>query len=227
MKLYLILLFILFSSSVYCKKNTVTVIVKDALTNERCVDCKVSIHEDKDELTVQVDTTGQLQIKCKMNAFIKPIPSKEDYFGIGKTVGKEDEVLTVWIYPNKKLEKEMNLANECDLIKEEEKKDTADSTMKKVLSEAEFKGDINKFLSSAIYYPEISLEYGNQGMVFVELIIEKDGTTTCVKVIRGITEELDAEALRVSRLMEWEPCQYVDGTFCRTKMRFPINFRLN
>lgn len=50
------------------------------------------------------------------------------------------------------------------------------------------------------------MENGIQGKVFVQFVIEKDGSITDVKVSRGVDAPLDKEAVRVVKAMpKWKP----------------------
>ena len=67
---------------------------------------------------------------------------------------------------------------------------------------------------------------GIQGRVMVDFIIEKDGRLTNVKVVKGVSEELDAEAVKViSASPKWKSGR-VDGEKVRTSMTLPVEFRL-
>jgi TonB family protein len=90
--------------------------------------------------------------------------------------------------------------------------------------------DPRKFLKEWVYqylkYPEKALINGTQGRVQVDFIIEKDGSVTNVRVSRGVSEELDAEAVKViSASPKWKPGR-VDGEKVRTSMTIPVEFRL-
>ena len=90
--------------------------------------------------------------------------------------------------------------------------------------------DPRHFLREWVYqylkYPASALENGVQGVVTVEFIIEKDGKVSNVKVLRGVDEVLDAEAVKVvSASPKWKPGKY-DGEKVRTSISIPIEFRL-
>lgn len=57
-----------------------------------------------------------------------------------------------------------------------------------------FPGDINKWLGKNVKYPVIAQENNIQGRVTVQFVIEKDGSITDVKVLRGVDPSLDKEA---------------------------------
>lgn len=94
---------------------------------------------------------------------------------------------------------------------------------------AEFPGGfaaMNRFVVENAKYPEVSLEMGDQGKVYIECIVEKDGSLSEIRVVKGVSEELDKEALRVVKLMpKWIP-EKLNGKPCRARTRFPIIFSL-
>ena len=57
-------------------------------------------------------------------------------------------------------------------------------------------------------------------------IIEKDGRVTEARIAKGVSEELDAEALKVINASpKWKPGR-VAGEKVRTSMTVPVEFRL-
>ena len=90
--------------------------------------------------------------------------------------------------------------------------------------------DPGKFLREWVYpylkYPESAIREGLQGRVTVDFIIEKDGKLTDVRVIKGVCEELDAEAVKVvSASPKWRAGR-VNGNKVRTSMSIPVEFKL-
>ena len=90
--------------------------------------------------------------------------------------------------------------------------------------------DPKSFISQWVYkylkYPESAVRDGVQGTVHVEMVIEKDGKVSEVKVVRSVSEELDAEAIRVvSASPKWTPGK-VDGNKVRSSLTIPVEFRL-
>lgn len=85
---------------------------------------------------------------------------------------------------------------------------------------------MKQFLNDNISYPDIAIEMGDQGRVFVQFVVDKDGTIKDVQIIRGVSKEIDKEAKRVVRSMpKWEPGE-VRGESVPTRCRIPINFQL-
>lgn len=83
-----------------------------------------------------------------------------------------------------------------------------------------------KFIVDNIRYPNEDMELGNQGVVYVEFIVERDGSITNEKVMRGVTKSMNEEALRVVSIMpKWTPGE-VKGKPVRCRSRLPIRFML-
>lgn len=93
----------------------------------------------------------------------------------------------------------------------------------------EFPGGNDKmmeFISSNIKYPEAAQEQGIQGRVFVQFVIEADGSVSEAKILRGIGGGCDEEAVRVVMLMpKWIPGEQ-KGEAVRVMFNIPINFTL-
>ena len=98
-----------------------------------------------------------------------------------------------------------------------------------VEDEPEFPGGVEalyKYLAENIKYPVLAKEKGTQGRVYVTFVVEKDGSVTDAKVLRGVSEEVDAEALRVINAMpKWKPGMQ-QGVPVRVQYNIPIIFKL-
>jgi TonB family protein len=67
---------------------------------------------------------------------------------------------------------------------------------------------------------------GVQGRVMVDFIIGKDGKVSDVRVVKGVSPELDAEAVKVvSASPKWKPGRRA-GEKVRVSMTIPVEFRL-
>lgn len=85
---------------------------------------------------------------------------------------------------------------------------------------------LEKWVYQYLKYPAEAVRDGIQGRVMVDFIIEKDGRVTGVKVVKGVSEELDAEAVKVvSASPKWKPGR-VNGNKVRTSLTIPVEFRL-
>jgi protein TonB len=82
------------------------------------------------------------------------------------------------------------------------------------------------FIQANLRYPENSIENNEQGKVYVYFIIESDGSISNITIARGVSPSIDAEAIRVIKLMpKWNP-GLEKGRPVRTRMMLPVVFKL-
>ena len=87
--------------------------------------------------------------------------------------------------------------------------------------------ELMKFLAENVHYPEAAYKVGKQGRVIVTFIVEADGSVSNAKIVKKVSDELDAEALRVIGTMpKWKPGMQ-NGKAVRVKYTIPITFRLS
>jgi periplasmic protein TonB len=83
-----------------------------------------------------------------------------------------------------------------------------------------------KFLSDYIKYPESARRVGISGRVFVEFVVDKDGSITQARVVKGIGGGCDEEAVRVVNLApKWKPGKQ-RGRAVKVRMTVPVYFKL-
>jgi protein TonB len=82
------------------------------------------------------------------------------------------------------------------------------------------------FIKENLKYPEDAANYSIQGRVIVKFVVEEDGSISDIKVVRGVHPSLDAEAVRVVKLMpKWQPAER-GGKPVRSRFNFPVYFKL-
>lgn len=87
-------------------------------------------------------------------------------------------------------------------------------------------GALMGYLRDNIKYPTVAAENGVQGRVIVGFVVERDGSITDVKILRGVDPSLDREAMRVVKSMpRWNPGKQ-NGSAVRVKYQVPVSFRL-
>ncbi|MCD8318098.1 MAG: energy transducer TonB [Paraprevotella sp.] len=83
-----------------------------------------------------------------------------------------------------------------------------------------------KWLADNIKYPPICVEQGIQGRVYVQFVVNKDGSIVDIKIVRSPDPYLSKEAERVLKLMpKWSPGRQ-RGKPVRVKFSLPVMFRL-
>lgn len=87
--------------------------------------------------------------------------------------------------------------------------------------------ELKKYLEENIVYPTTARKLEITGEVVVEFTVERNGTLTGINIVKGLSTELDQEALRVARNMpSWKPGTK-NGIPVRVTMTMPINFKLH
>ena len=88
-------------------------------------------------------------------------------------------------------------------------------------------GALLKFLATNVRYPESAVKNGIEGRVSCSFVVGKDGAISEAEVIRGVSPELNEEALRVINSMPvWSPGKQ-RGEAVNVKYTVPVTFRLS
>ena len=98
-----------------------------------------------------------------------------------------------------------------------------------VEEQPEFPGGISafyKYVGERIKYPSQARRMGIEGKVFVQFVVDKDGSLTEVQAVKGIGAGCDEEAVRVLRnIPKFRPGKQ-RGRAVKVRMVLPIVFRL-
>jgi TonB family protein len=95
---------------------------------------------------------------------------------------------------------------------------------------ATFRGNgleaFNKYVLENVTYPKEAVQKKMQGKVYVQFVVETDGTVKDAKVLRGVGLILDEEAVRVVKSSPaWTPAKK-DGRNVRQMFTLPVEFAL-
>ena len=92
---------------------------------------------------------------------------------------------------------------------------------------AQFPGgedSLYSFIAKNFRYPSTCANVS--GRVFAQILVEKDGSISNVKILRSLGKDFDDEVLRVIGLMpRWIPAEH-NGTVVRTKYVLPVMFKV-
>ncbi len=92
-----------------------------------------------------------------------------------------------------------------------------------------FKGGVSefyKFVSKNLKYPAQARRIGIEGKVFVQFVVDKNGSLSDIKVVRGIGAGCDEEVLRIVNMCPaWNP-GFQGGSPVRVRMILPVTFKL-
>ncbi len=87
-------------------------------------------------------------------------------------------------------------------------------------------GAFYQFVRKNLKYPSQARRMGIEGKVFVQFVVDKDGTITEVAAIKGIGAGCDEEAIRVLKNHpKWKPGKQ-RGRPVKVRMVIPITFKL-
>lgn len=127
-----------------------------------------------------------------------------------------------------KLEKQENVEI-TQVTVEQEEEEVEDEIFQVVEQDPEFPGGqeaIFKFIQQNLKYPQLAKENNITGRVFVQFVVEKDGTVSNVRAMRDPGGGLGKEAERVVKAMpKWTPGKQ-RGKAVRAYFTLPINFVL-
>ena len=106
----------------------------------------------------------------------------------------------------------------------------ADTVYQTVDEMPEFPGGVEammNYIAENVKYPEDAKDKNQSGRVLLSFVVEKDGHVNDVKVLRGVCESIDNEAVRVVKAMpNWKPGKQA-GKPVRVSYCLPISFKLS
>lgn len=98
-----------------------------------------------------------------------------------------------------------------------------------VQEQPEFRGgekELTHFIQSHLHYPSVDSAKHIQGRVLIRFVVNEKGKVENVKVTQGVSPAIDAEAVRVVRLLpEFLPGKMM-GKPVKVYFNLPITFKL-
>ena len=83
-----------------------------------------------------------------------------------------------------------------------------------------------EWIQQNIEYPQLAVEMGEQGIVYCQFVVNRDGSIEQVRIVRGVSDSLDDEARKIVKKMpKWTPGEQA-GKKVRCRFTLPIHFRL-
>ncbi|MDX2306398.1 MAG: energy transducer TonB [Microscillaceae bacterium] len=83
-----------------------------------------------------------------------------------------------------------------------------------------------EYVSKNLVYPKQAKKLGVEGTVVIEMVVDKDGSLTDFKVLKGIGAGCDEEAIRIIKSSpKWKPGKQ-RGRPVRQRMTVPLRFKL-
>ena len=125
------------------------------------------------------------------------------------------------------LEVEDTDTDENEFIEQEEEEDSDEIFMVVEQMPVFPGGDLGlmKFIQKTTKYPPIAKENDITGKVYVTYVVNKKGKVTSVKVVRGVDKYLDAEAVRVVKLLPYTSAGKQRGKPVKVQYNLPVRFK--
>ena len=115
------------------------------------------------------------------------------------------------------------------VFEEAPEEETSDEIFMVVEDQPEPEGGLQafyNFVSKNMEYPAQARRMGVEGKVFVQFVVDKDGSLTDVKAVKGIGAGCDEEAVEIVKSApKWKPGKQ-RGKAVRVRMIIPITFKL-
>lgn len=86
--------------------------------------------------------------------------------------------------------------------------------------------NMSAYIADNLIYPQAAVENGTSGIVYLSFVVETDGTVNDVKILRGIGDGCEQEALRVVQSMPKWKAGKNHGQPVRVLFNLPVKFRL-
>lgn len=99
-------------------------------------------------------------------------------------------------------------ASECSVAQSDEASEKIYAAAEQMPQFPGGEAALMKYMRNNIKYPVIAIENGIQGNVIVQFVVKKDGTIGTVKIVRGISPELNKEAIRLCKSLP----KFIPGT---------------
>jgi TonB family protein len=87
-----------------------------------------------------------------------------------------------------------------------------------------YKGNLRSFISNQINYPETALLDSIEGIVQVTFSIDTNGVTNNHRLLKSVRYDIDSEALRVAKLLQFETPAMNNKRPIETTFLLPIKF---
>lgn len=194
--------------------------------------CNDQLVDEFEKSTLSQTSDYPAEIKTHMANYLKEHPNAKLTYMEGTSADVQKFVATpeikgrvVYEYQYRGDEKRGVLLT--DVVQFADATQTQDKVYMVVENQPEFPGGydaLRDYMQSNMKYPTEAQQKGEAGTVYVSMIINEDGRLSDAKVLRGVSQSLDAEALRViSSMPNWKPGTQ-DGKAVKVRFNIPVKF---
>lgn len=139
----------------------------------------------------------------------------------------EDELLLVDVEADQETKFEINEVFDLELVEEETTEEVFYIVEEMPRFDGKDRAEFRKYISENLKYPEIAIENGISGTVYIQFTVNRYGQVVDVVVVRSVDPSLDHEAIRVIQSSpKWTPGKQ-RGKAVSVSFTFPIHFILN
>lgn len=236
------LLFILQLPTIFAAREyQLTIVILEIVSNKVLEGVEVSVlnQENKIIASETSDKNGKVVLSGlkdkELNIYINPSGDYQEnqrtFYWNKKDIAPEEKILLRF---SKEIEESLIE------LKTEKNDDSGDPIIDPIsdpsictfdnYTEAQFKGGasaLQQFIADVVEYPEESKEKSEQGRVYLDFVLEKDGSVSNIVVQRGVSQAIDyAAILALCYMPDWIPAT-CNGENVRVRCRIPINFSIN
>lgn len=189
-------------------------------TVQQSVNVKQTVDEGLFKETIEENDDSNPIVESLDVPDTQPIPpdnefelSEEDVDGVKETLDNIDEVV---------IEENNDITTELQDYSRQRVFDIVDET-------PVFPGgnqELSRYIAENLIYPQEAIENRTQGRVFVQFIVEPDGSVSNANVIRGIGSGCDEEAIRVVESLSGFTPGKKNGTVVRALYTVPVVFSI-
>ncbi|GAF05412.1 energy transducer TonB [Saccharicrinis fermentans] len=183
--------------------------------------CKYTFNEEVSKVVVYYPPSSITQTRRMTTTGIDKKKEKKIY---QKATERQEE-----IYAQYNDAKQENMDSIAEAENDSHKIDSEEPVFGIVESMPEYpagESAMHAFIQEQLKYPQDALDEGIQGNVYVQIVIEKDGSLSNVKVVKGVSKSLDAEAIRVVKSMPKWTAGNQRGQNVRVSYTVPVPFIL-
>jgi len=159
-----------------------------------------------------------------------PPPPKQQVVTITEVADDEEIIEEIEVDLDLEVSEETLVEEVVHLDMGEIEEEEAEEIFTIVEDQPVFKGGLKafyEFVSREIKYPNHARRMGVEGKVFLQFVVDKDGTLTDIQVVKGIGAGCDEEAMRViEKCPKWKAGKQ-RGKPVKVRMIIPIHFVLD
>lgn len=217
MKLFLFLINV-FTFLTTVNARPISITVYNSYLGEYIPD--VEVFDINHNLLGKTSTSGYLEINAEHTiTFVHPNFEALEY-KIGNIMNLKLELILT--------NKQKQLLDSTDLINQFI--DTNSICHDTNMQNAEYKGGITELyhkISKELTIPEFLIEHEISGKIYIDFIVEKDGSVNYCKIIKGLNRSIDNQIIKLIKSIQFSKPAMLNGEAVRTLYKLPITIQID